>query len=297
MSAFLRNIGQVSVAESAKLGSRLARRRLGGEFLRNIGALRPTVAAAVGAALTCDSADLDGTNDYMQRGGAFTGEAASSQLLCSFWFRVDGGSGAVRRLVFASGALANHVLFRINADSSIQMRVDSALGTASLIADTGATTFADDGTTWHHIVYAADTNFSAGNKIVKIIADGVDVTSNIADGDAAFDIGFNPTTPEWTIGATVAGAAKWNGCLAEVYIAPGQFLDLTSSANVQKFRSSGGKPVNLGADGSTPTGTAPLGYFHLDDAEAAANFATNRGTGGNMTITGTLDTGSSSPSD
>jgi hypothetical protein len=38
-------------------------------------------------------------------------------------------------------------------------------------------------------------------------------------------------------------------------------------------------------------------YHHLDNGEAVANFATNRGTGGNFTITGTLDTASTSPSD
>lgn len=38
-------------------------------------------------------------------------------------------------------------------------------------------------------------------------------------------------------------------------------------------------------------------YFHLDPAEAPADFATNRGTGGNFSITGALTAGSTSPSD
>ena len=90
---------------------------------------------------------------------------------------------------------------------------------------------------------------------------------------------------------------KLKGFFAEVSFAFGQSLDFSIVSNRRKFLSAGGKPVFLGADGSLPTGTAPIIYQHLDDGEAVANFATNRGTGGDFTITGTLDTGSTSPSD
>ena len=56
------------------------------------------------------------------------------------------------------------------------------------------------------------------------------------------------------------------------------------AANIAKFRGSDGKPMRILSDGSGPTGTAPLAYFHLDDGEAVANFALNRGTGGDFTV-------------
>jgi hypothetical protein len=49
--------------------------------------------------------------------------------------------------------------------------------------------------------------------------------------------------------------------------------------------------VDLGATGTTPTGAQPLIYMPAGDP------ATNAGTGGNFTVTGTLDVSSTSPSD
>ena len=67
----------------------------------------------------------------------------------------------------------------------------------------------------------------------------------------------------------------------------GVYIDLTSATNREKFRSSGGKPVFLGADGSIPTGSAPDAFFSGDhDA-----FHTNKGGGGGMTEVGTIGDG------
>lgn len=48
MSAFLRNIGQVSKAEAVSLGTRFGRRRVGGKLFRNIGPLRGISGASSG---------------------------------------------------------------------------------------------------------------------------------------------------------------------------------------------------------------------------------------------------------
>jgi hypothetical protein len=66
-----------------------------------------------------------------------------------------------------------------------------------------------------------------------------------------------------------------------------------SPATIAKFFSAAGKPVALGADGSTPTGTAPRIFFSGDNS----SFATNKGTGGSFTLTGSLTNASTSPSD
>lgn len=61
-----------------------------------------------------------------------------------------------------------------------------------------------------------------------------------------------------------------------------------SSANLDKFVTSDLKPVYLGADGSTPLGTAPVMFLHRDVGADPATFATNLGTGGAFTLTETL---------
>lgn len=84
--------------------------------------------------------------------------------------------------------------------------------------------------------------------------------------------------------------------LADVWIAPGVSLLVDGDipeVTRRKFISAAGKPVDLGADGSTPTGTAPAIFFSGD----AAAFVTNRGTGGAFTLTGSLTDADSSPSD
>lgn len=147
---------------------------------------------------------------------------------------------------------------------------------------------------WHHILGAARTNLTAGNKIIKLYVNDVDVTASIGDTDASFSSATNGQN--FTVGASGVFADGFLGDMAEVWIAPGQSL-LTGSeiaeATRRKFISASSKPVDLGADGSTPTGTAPRMFFSGD----ATTFGTNLGTGGAFTTTGTLTNASTSPSD
>ena len=78
--------------------------------------------------------------------------------------------------------------------------------------------------------------------------------------------------------------AAYRGGLAEYYYAPGQYINFNIESNRRKFINADGTPVDLGADGSTPTGSRPMLYLSLRDGEAATEFATNRGFGSNFTI-------------
>lgn len=87
--------------------------------------------------------------------------------------------------------------------------------------------------------------------------------------------------PTLGIGAQYAGVNFVNGCLCEVYLCS-QYIDL--SANIGKFYN-GGKPVGLGADGSTPTGVAPEYYFN----NPYGTFNVNKGSlSATLTVAGTL---------
>ena len=70
------------------------------------------------------------------------------------------------------------------------------------------------------------------------------------------------------------------------------FFDLSMSANRLKFIDVNGYPVNLGSDGSTPTGSQPILYLK----NPAASVGTNSGSGGNLTANGTFVAASTSPS-
>lgn len=115
------------------------------------------------------------------------------------------------------------------------------------------------------------------------------VHEGTADG-APFNLNFNGLP--FAVGSDTEGG-NLLGDLADVWIAPGQFIDFSIEENRRKFIDANGKPVNLGSDGSTPTGSAPAVYFSGD----AATFAVNRGNGGASTVAGTLTNATTSPSD
>ena len=235
-----------------------------------------------------DAVVFDGTNDYLTRGAAWTSAADSSQLLVSFWIRKTSVPGAFQNLIKSTNSF---IIIRLETTGRISFSLNDPTLTTN--CNYATTTNVCDGN-WHHVIAAFDTNFASTSKIRKIYIDGVlETLSTDSNSASAMTIDFTDTN--WAIGGNTNGANKLDGEMAEIYFAPGQFLDLTVAANREKFRSSVGRAKYVGTDGSLPTGTAPYLYLHLDDAETANNFASNTGTGGGMTVNGALSTASSEP--
>lgn len=233
-------------------------------------------------AFIVDAADFDGTNDYLTRGADLTGIADGKAGALSFWVRIDGGDGGTMDIVGGTS------FFRCLKNTSNQFSVlgfTSAGGGAILsIRTSGAYTA---GATWLHVLASWDLATAAAHLYINDVSDLVSTTLT--------DDTINYTAGEFAVGAFNTGVLKFNGCIAEAWFNTA-YIDFSVEANRRKFIDADGKPVDLGADGSTPTGGAPLVYLHLDDGEAVANFAVNAGTGEGFTITGTLDTADTSPS-
>jgi len=238
-----------------------------------------------------DAADFDGTNDYLSRGSDLTGAADSKTGIFSCWVRIDGGNGTDMYILDNATSLGAFRFFvRRRSTHAIEIYGYNSAGVGIMDLGTFNTTYSSS-STWLHIL--ASWDLGAGTYTLRI-SDTADTAITTFTNDS-----IDHTTGAFYVGASPVGGSggKFNGAIAELYFAPGQYLDCDLVYNRRKFISASGKPVHLGSDGSLPTGTAPLLYLHLDDAEAAANFATNRGTGGNLSVTGSLDTASSSPSD
>lgn len=232
----------------------------------------------------CDSADF--SSDYMLRGAGLTGAADSKSGVLSWWMRLDGGDGSSLHVLNSTG---NNIIALRRTDNIVGIGGENAAGTEILLLRSTGTYTA--GAAWLHVLASWDLATGAGHLYIND-ANDLDTGTDVLTNDT-----IDYTVADWAVGGTPVPAATFDGCLADVYFAPGQYLDLSLVHNRRKFISASGKPVHLGTTGALPTGTAPLIYLHLDDAEAVANFATNRGTGGDFSITGTLATGSSSPSD
>ena len=247
------------------------------------------VLMSYGGGYAANSVDyVAATPDYLSKVTDFTGNADSRTGILSAWVRLDGGNGSTLEML---GSLANTFnSFRNNANL-FHFQVTDTGGVTTFVYKTVNTY--TSGATWLNVLSSWDTNAGAGAKVAHLyINDTSDVTVT-SDTGAAFDIDYTVAT--WAVGtnANALGVnSNFDGCMAELYFAPGQYLDFSSSSNRRKFISATGKPVSLGTDGSTPTGVAPILYL----PGVAASVNVNAGTGGNMTINGSPATCSTSPS-
>lgn len=243
-----------------------------------------------------DAADFDGTNDYLTRASAFTGQADSKSGTFSVWLRFDVAlsAGQVRGLFYGITAVANYWVAGYIVDNAPDdlwtfQAEDTGFNNVFISTDAGPRSTA----TWYHVLSSWNGATGAAYTYINDVAvSGGTVSSFNANANLA-------AINSWAVGVDPSNVAntKWDGGIAELYWAPGQPLDLSLSSNRRLFISATGKPVNLGTTGSVPTGSAPQVYLHLDDGESAANFATNRTGNGNFTVTGALTTYASSPSD
>lgn len=239
--------------------------------------------------LTCDSAQFDGTNDYMTRGAGLTGASDSKTGIVSFWIRFDGTTG-VNQSIFTSFPPAGPFSLSWIAGGAGTLTIVGRNTTGDIRLQFDTISTFSPGTTWYNILASWNLAVAGSGRLyINDVSNRVDTVYTDAT------IAYSNTT-NWRFGASISAGNILNACLAEFYFATGQYLDFSITTNRRKFISASGKPVHLGSDGSLPTGTAPLVYQHLAAAEAPANFALNRATGGNFTITGTLTTGSTSPS-
>ena len=230
---------------------------------------------------------FDGTNDFMTRGADFTSNSDGTTGILSFFIKFNGGDGG-NQVPIWSDAGPTHLCRRDNNNEWFVYFRAASLANRIGLQSSSAWTVSSG---WHHVL----SSWDAGNTTANLYINGSD------DEDTAASIKIDGTL-DYTLAdhhffADNSGNQKVNADVAEFYLAFNQFLDITQSANRLKFRTADGKPADLGADGSAPTGSSPTLYCSVRPGDAASAFATNRGTGGNLSITGSLASASTSPSD
>lgn len=239
----------------------------------------PALAPASGG-IVVDAAEFDGSTGLVK---------VTSVLSSGHQYTITGffNTGAVtdNDYIFASGNL-----FIEHDATSLGVTVFSAGFTSSFSAR--STSSYDDGN-WHSFAISIDTDFSAGNKLCKMYVDKADASPTLTDADAAFTVDM---TADGSYVGNFSLGDFLTGCMAEL-TADEQFIDFDTSSNLDLFFTAANKPEDIGTDGSTAYGAACAMYLHLDDAEAPDNFKLNAGTGGDFTVTGTLTTCGTSPSD
>jgi hypothetical protein len=143
---------------------------------------------------------------------------------------------------------------------------------------------------WHHLFISIDVTPAAGSRVGHIWMDGVsifDIATDYSDdsGSALTTIGIGVNGKPFGLPSQYSTilASTHDCAFYDVWVAYGVYLD--PATYVPSFRDvATGRPKALGSDGSTPTGSPPTYYF----TGASSGFATNRGTGQQPTVTGTL---------
>jgi hypothetical protein len=221
------------------------------------------------SAFVANAVDFAGDGQcWFERDADWTGSADNKFITVSLWFRKDGNDGVASYMANDSGG---RIQIAFTGGNNIRVAGSNAAG-GNILDIRSAASFTASAT-WHHLFATADMA-NAANRAVYV--DGVSDISAVTYTDDTIDW----TVADHSIGAEVGGTGSYNGCLAEVWIT-NAYLDVAT--NLTKFRSAGGAPVNLGADGSIPTGSPPLVYLK----NPAASYATNSGSGGNISKKGT----------
>ncbi len=222
-----------------------------------------------------------GGSQYL-RTSTMTGLTDGKTGTISFWYKCNGGDSTTRRLLFI-GTGSGGQRFSVNHRSVNTISIVGLNVGGTTILDMRSTSTILAGSGWIHIMACWDLANSSNRAIYfNGVAETVDAATYTND-----DIDYNPSSPTITIcgDSTTSPIQIATGALGEMW-----FND--SYNNVIGDYYSGGLAVQLGSDGSTPTGSQPVLYL---SSSGSGNSWNNNGTAGSMTRSGTLTTDADPP--
>lgn len=224
---------------------------------------------------------FDGVNDYLVRAG-MAGQANADKLILAMYLKPS-SMAALQYPMYFDHSVSGARYFEINFDATGHLMI-AAYGAGAAVRFTVTTSAVFSANTSYRILASIDLS-AGGTPHSLYVNDALDGTSwSIAAGDILFG-----SPDQVRIGAyfdpMFGGIHKYSGDAAELYLAPGRYLDFTVTANRRKFFDANGRPVNKGNNGSIPTGSQPLIYLSGNKS----NFHKNKGYGGDFTVIGALD--------
>ncbi len=217
---------------------------------------------------------FDGSNDYLTRGAGLTGASDGKKGSLVAFVTFDATASAIEYVIANTGlALA----LRRNADGTFTVLAENAAGTT--ILDISTESAYNTANTVYCIMTSWDLS-TPGSQQLYVNGAGDLVTSTFTDDSIDY------TVSDWAVGADTSGANKLAGNVLGLWLDTTNNLDFSETANQQKFRDASGNVVALGPRGELPTESQPILY--LGD-NAYGNFEQNRGSGGNLAVTGALE--------
>ena len=238
-----------------------------------------------GVAVDYEAVAVNLASGGLTRETNLVGNADGKKGIVSFWFRINGGDGADmfvyegRRVAFTEQPMIKRF-----ASGKLRLFHRDAAGATVLSLSTVLTYTA--GAPWRHLLASWDMAVPGSARLYT-----TDV--NDLDEQTFVDSLLNYDGPDFTfdLGANLVNTQRFNGCLADFYFNYAEYLDFDVVNNRRKFIGANLRPVDLGSDGSLPTGRPPILYFSGD----LATWRLNDGTGGDFTVNGALSACADNP--
>lgn len=214
--------------------------------------------------------------------------ADTALITLSLWFLSPSSPGLASTFPNLFGMPSGTTWGGIGGDGSVNFFLEDTARASSLNINSASGVVTNNA--WHHLFMSANTNAAAGSKLKNLYLDGASIynAGNSSDTSAAFNIGVNGKPFGVPEDAADLSSDSTLLALSDVWIAIGQYVD---PSQITKFRTTGGQPVSLGANGATPTGVAPTFFFTGN----AASFKTNAGSGPAVTLNGSITDYGSAP--
>lgn len=220
------------------------------------------------------SVNLDGSNDYIDCGGAsdfgFTdGAGNDSAFTLSAWVKLD--SNSIQRIIDKSGTTQASRSYLFGTDGASKFSMFFGPGTGDYLYVKETTTLSTG--VWYHLVCTYDGSNTAGG--ISLYRNGsASTTTNSSSGSYA---GMPSTSETLKIGRFNLNGSVMNGLVDEVAVFN---YELTSSQVSDLYNS--GEPADISS-------LSPLGWWRMGDNDGGTGTTiTDQGSGGNN---GTLTNG------
>lgn len=236
----------------------------------------PTVPAGLPSITNTYSVNLDGSNDYINCGGAsdfsFTdGSGNDSAFSISAWVKFD---NRTRARVISKDVSTSSREFLFGTDGTSKANILLGTGSVNLNIVNNTTLNTTD---WFHLVATYDGSETSSGLLMYVNADA----SSLRDDSAGSYQGMSSTSGNLEIGRFANGHSFFNGLIDEVAVFD---YELTSSevSDIYNETNGNGSPADISS-------LSPLGWWRMgDDDGGTGTTITDQGSGGNN---GTLTNG------
>ena len=245
-----------------------------GKFEKNRGSGGDfSVTGSLGNVVFQPGGRFDGSNGFLARGAQYTGLSDGQKGTLAMKMRINAGLGSNMDFIRPN---AGRFLIRLGTDNKLRIFGQNSTN-ISIDTRTTNTLSAD---TWYNVLLSWDVENDSNAQMYMNDTDDVAAPATF---DSAQLIDYTDT--DWGIGAGPTGTNYVNGDIVFLWFTDSK-IDFSVEANRRLFFDATGNVADLGEDGSTPTGTAPIVFVGY--GRKGNDMAANLGSGGGHIINGDI---------